>query len=173
MQSPDPQNWDEADKEYFEPLDEKYPDHPYKEQVAQFRAQIKEHADLMRAEEQAKHETPMSEAHWFYLRGLRLRQQGDEQGAQDVWRKLIASFRDVPSEKPWVRLAEQGLAHPEQSGDEKRWRSVYSALQRAKRLREEDKRAEADTIYEGLESLYRDDPSARDILAEIRGAREK
>src|SRR5262249_28963057 len=52
----------------------------------------------------------ISEAQWFYQEGLRLRQQGDQAGAERVWRSLIQAFRDVAAEKPWGVLAERGLA---------------------------------------------------------------
>jgi serine/threonine protein kinase len=173
MQSDNPKNWEKANDDYFDSLDEKYPDHPYKEQVAQFRERLKDYRAQLVAEKQAKQEAPLSEARWFYLRGLRLRQQGDEQAANDVWRELVACFRDVPAELPWVRLAEHELAHPTEAIGDGRWRTVHAALQRAEDLRKDNKQDEANTIYQNLERLYRDDPSAGPILDAIKREREK
>jgi len=173
MQSDNPKNWEKANDDYFEPLDEKYPDHPYKEQVAQYRDRLKDFTAQLVAEKQAKLEAPLSEARWFYLRGLRLRQQGDEQAAKDVWRELVSSFRDVPAELPWVRLAEHELAHPTEAIGDARWRSVRAALQHAQELRNDNKQDQANMIYVNLECLYRDDPSAAQILAEIKRERDK
>ena len=163
MQSNDPGNWEKAFEDYFDKLEEKYPNHPYKDQVAEFRGEVEDHKLQLRAEQQAKHETPMSEARWFYLRGLRLRQQGDEQARKDLWRDLIASFRDDQAEQPWVRLAEHELEHPaEPPGDP--WRTAHAALRRARDLKKDNKQDEANAIYQNLERLYRDDPSAAKIL---------
>jgi hypothetical protein len=175
MQSDDPSDWDEAFREYFSKLDEKYPDHQYKEQIDQFRQKLDEHRARAKAEKQAKQEDgPPSEAHWFYLRGLRLRQHGDEKAAREVWRELIASFREVPAEQPWVRLAEKELEGEGRVGEkEVRWASARAALQRARQLRQDDKQGEANAIYAALEQLYRDDPAAKELLEEIRREREK
>jgi serine/threonine protein kinase len=175
MQSDDPSNWDEAFREYFDKLDEKYPGHPYKGQIEQFREKLEEHRARVKAEKQAKQDDgPPSEAHWFYLRGLRLRQQGDEKAARDVWRDLIASFRKVPAEQPWVRLAEKELEGQGRVGEkDHRWASVRAALQRARQLRMEDKHDEANAIYTALEQLYRDDSAAGELLDEIRRERER
>jgi serine/threonine-protein kinase len=175
MQSPNPDDWNEAWEKYFQPLQEKYPDNPYKEQIEQFRVKITEHNDEVKAQRQAKQEDgPPSEAHWFYLRGLRLRQQGDEKEAREVWRGLIASFREVPAEQPWVRLAEKELERRDQPGGDKdrRWASARAALQRARQLRQEDRQDEAKAIYQGLEQMYRNDPAAKELVDEIRRERE-
>jgi serine/threonine-protein kinase len=176
MQSSNPDDWDEAWEKYFQPLQEKYPDSPYQQQIEQYKAKIEEHKDEVKAEKRAKQaQGPASEAHWFYLRGLRLRQQGDEQGARKTWRELIVSFRGVPAEKPWVRLAEKELERPEEpaAAKEQRWASARAALQRARQLRQDGKPDEANAIYEGLEQLYGDDPATKELIDEIRREREK
>jgi eukaryotic-like serine/threonine-protein kinase len=172
MQSNDPKNWEKAFDDDFEPLEAKYPGHPYTEQVAEFRRKLEDHKLQLRAEQQAKHEAPMSEARWLYLRGLRLRQLGDEQAAKELWREMIASFRDDQAEQPWVRLAQHELDHPADSpGDP--WRSAHAALRRARDLKKDNKQDEANVIYQNLERLYRDDPSAATLLAEIKTEREQ
>jgi hypothetical protein len=88
---------------------------------------------------------------------------------------LITAFRDVASEKPWVVLAEHELTRPGEGSipDDVRWAAVRQALERARTLTAENKAAEGDKIYQALEELYRDDPSARSILEEVRNARKK
>ena len=54
-----------------------------------------------------------------------------------------------------------------------RWQSVRAALDRAARLRDAGQRADAEKIWTALEQLYRDDPWAGEILAEIAKARRK
>jgi len=46
-------------------------------------------------------------------------------------------------------------------------------LQRAADLRKDNKQDEANTIYQNLERLYRDEPSAGSILDEIKRERAK
>jgi hypothetical protein len=106
----------------------------------------------------------MSEAQWFYQEGLRRRQQGDEAGAQHVWREFLQAFRDVPSEAPWVRLVEQELAKADEKPAERQWRPVRQAMQRAHDLRRQGKTEEADAIVHALAELYRGDKQAEAIL---------
>ncbi len=108
----------------------------------------------------------MSEAHWFYEKGLRLRQQGRDREAKEVWRHLVEAFGDVEAEKPWVDRARTELDEPsgrERKG-EKRWASVRRALRHARELEKEGKAAEAARIRKALEALYAGDPSAEEIL---------
>jgi len=172
MRSDDPSDWDRAFTDYFDKLG---PDNPYQSQIAEFSVKREEHKALVRAEKIAKREEgPLSEAHWFYLRGLRRRQQGDDQGAKEIWRNLIVSFREVPAELPWVRLAEKELEN-DGLGEDKahRWVSARAALQKARQLREDHKKDEANAVLAGLEKLYQDDPAAKELLDEIRREREK
>src|SRR5262249_43310442 len=40
MKSKEPTDWERAWRDYFQPLNERFPDHPYQEQVEKFRIQI-------------------------------------------------------------------------------------------------------------------------------------
>jgi serine/threonine-protein kinase len=113
----------------------------------------------------------LGEAQWFYQEGLRRRQRGDLDGAKAMWGDLVRGFRDVPAECRWVRLAEKELERQDEAADARRWDSVRQALARARRLRAEGHPEEAEEVYKALEKLYRDDPSATDILDEVRRQR--
>ncbi len=108
----------------------------------------------------------MSEAQWFYQRGLRLRQQGDDAAARRVWKALAAAFAGVPSETAWVKLAEVRLAEDDGTKVERKWEPVRTALLHARQLREEGKEAEANAVLEALEELFKDDPAGRVVLKE-------
>jgi serine/threonine-protein kinase len=165
MNSKDPADWNTAERDYFKPLNANYPDHPYKEQIARFHEKI-ESARRLR-------ETP-SEAERFFQRGERLRQEGQFVQAKQVWENLIQGFGDVPSEEKWVERSREALAQMEKAAAFKeRWQPVRQALERAAALRDAGKRAEAEKIWSALESLYRADPWAAGILAEIAQARKK
>ena len=110
----------------------------------------------------------MSEAHWFFEKGLRLRQQGKDREAKAVWRELVRAFQDVPGEQPWVELAQGELEQPsqrERTGDE-RWASVRKALAHARELDKEGRRDEANQIRRALRTLYGDDPSFNAVFDE-------
>jgi serine/threonine-protein kinase len=174
MRSDNPDDWDRASS-YFDQLSEKYPDNAHRDEVEQFRKKIADHHALEKAETRAQRAGPVSEAQWFYEEGLRLRQRGDAEGAERLWKGLVQSFRDVPSEQPWVRLAELQLKKPDERilPEEKRWEPVRAALQRARELRDGGKPDEAEAIWQGLEELYRNDPSAAAVLEELRHDRGK
>jgi hypothetical protein len=168
MASDDPENWERAWREYFDPLQRRFPDHSYQEDIRRFRDQLEQHRLHQQAKRLAGVGRPVSEAQWFYLRGLRLCQQGEGTLAVREWENLIRSFRGVESEAACVRLAEEQLAAPIEKPARDRWGPVHAALDRARQLRDEGKRAEADAIWSALEALYRDDPSAAGVLNRIR-----
>ena len=104
---------------------------------------------------------PMSEAQWFYQEGLRLRQQGDEEGAKRVWKALVGAFKDVPSEEPWLRRAKREM---DETAPERQWIPVRRAVQHANELRQQGKKDEAEAIMKALKELYRGDKQAETIL---------
>jgi serine/threonine-protein kinase len=167
MESSNPADWRTAWRDYLGPLTERYPDHPYQKEVEAFRHRI-EAADR-------KDETPPpSEAQRFYQQGERLRQDGDLAAARRVWQGVATVFAETPSEAEWVQKARQGLANLDRAAaNPRRWEPVRDALKRAAALAAQGKGEEADAIWRGLEDLYRNDPAARDVLAEVKAARRK
>jgi serine/threonine-protein kinase len=173
MQSDNPEDWHTAWRKYLGPLEEKHPHHPYQEEVARFRGQLDEYEAERQARRAAAAQRPMSEAQWFYQQGLRLRQQGNEAAARRTWENLVHAFQDVPAEKTWVARAEEQLKQPAVPPGKERWMTVQAALERARALQQAGQPAEAEAIRQGLEELYRDDPSATDIRVRIRDERAK
>jgi hypothetical protein len=166
MASSDPEDWDKGWEQYLQPLSEKYPDHPHQKEVAEFRRRMEGREAERRAGLKAHFADPASEAQWFYQLGLRRRQQGDEKAARATWTKLIAAFKDVPEEAPWVRLAEKELdkSREDAKPGERRWESLRAALQRARELREDGRAEDADAILRALKQLYGDDPEALKLI---------
>jgi serine/threonine-protein kinase len=176
LQSDNSDDWDRA-WDYFDRLSRNYPNDPRAEEARQALQEIERRRALARAELRAGRAGPVSEAQWFYEEGLRLQQRGDAAGAERVWTNLVQAFGDVEDETPWVNLARLHL-EPDK-GDvnvlpaEKRWVPVRDALERARKLRDDDKRKEAEAIWRGLEELYAKDESAAAIREEIRRDRGK
>jgi len=131
----------------------------------------RKYEDYRAARQAARHSDHLSEAQWFYEEGLRRRQQGRPEAARETWRDLVRAFRGDPAERWWVRLAEKELAREDQAADGHRWDAVRQALARAQRLRGQGQNREADEICAALEELYRDDPSAKEILDQVRRER--
>jgi serine/threonine-protein kinase len=164
MASNDPEERDRAWERYLDPLERKYPDHPYQEEVARLREKYE--ADL--AERKAGSAAPrlrgrLGEAQWFYEKGMRLRREGDEAEAKKTWEAMIAAFKG-PGDLPWVRRAEAELKKAAGALDDAEWRSLQAALEGAAKLRREGKRAESEAIRAGLRALYHDQPRALAII---------
>jgi serine/threonine-protein kinase len=168
MNSDDPDDWRQA-RDLIEKLEAACPNHPYQDQVAAFQRKWEEHKTDQKTDSSLPATKRLSEAQWFYYQGLRFKQKGDEKRAKKYWQELIESFKDIPAERTWVLSAERELAElRENSGSsEDRWAGVRSSLSRARTLKNEGKNDEALAIYNALLDLYRDDPSAKAILAEI------
>jgi len=150
--------------EYFGPMEERYPNHPYQDELADFR----------RRWEAAKAPPQPSEAQRFFLQGEQLHKQGNRAAAKEVWRNVIDAFGDVPVERDWVNRARAALAELDRNGEQTDdWQRVRPAIERARELREQGRVAESDRILNGLEQLYRNEPGAAKILREIENVRKK
>jgi hypothetical protein len=158
----------EAGWDRLEKVKDKLADGPHADEIAGFEQR---HKDIRAAREAAHHGDVLSEAQWFYQEGLRRRQQGHPEAARETWKNLVRAFRDVPAESRWVRRAERELAKDGEESDARRLDSARQALARARKLRSQGKEEEAEEVLAALEALYRDEPSAKDILDEIREAR--
>jgi len=153
----------EAFRDYFDPLERRFPDHPYKEEVEKFRIR----------HEALKNPTP-GEAQHFYQLGQRLRQDGNDQAAHDVWSNLVIAFDGNDADRDWVQRAKKALAELEKApvrGD--RLKSIQPILDRAAALKADGKAEEAEKIWTALETLYSRDAGANDLLVEIRKQRQK
>jgi serine/threonine-protein kinase len=163
MQSNDPDDWDRAERECFTPLDAKYPGHAHAEAIHEYRERI----ETAQAERGGKRRggAVASEAHRFYLRGQRQRQEGDLAAAERTFTDLVTVFDGVPAEEKWVRLARKSLGElrDKAPAPTERFKPVRAALARTKDM----KRDEAEKVWTAIEALYRDDPGAAEILKEI------
>jgi serine/threonine-protein kinase len=159
MDSSDLDDQERGWTEYLSKLQEKFPDNAHRDDVAAYHRRYEAIQAERAAARAARNAGPMSEAQWFYQEGLRRRQRGDEAAARRVWRALVEAFGEVPSEGPWVRLAQKELGGD--GGDTPRQlEPLREALRRARELRREGKTKQADAIEAGLKELYRDDPGA-------------
>jgi serine/threonine-protein kinase len=166
MASSDEDDWDTAWEKYLQPLETKYPGHRHQREMAEFRKKLDAAHAQRQAARSARFMGPMSEAQWFYQLGLRQRQLGDEKAARATWHNLIAAYKDVPAEGPWVKLAQTALdkSSADVEGDERKWETLRVALERIKQLRDDKKADEAEATRNALKELYRDDPTALKLI---------
>jgi serine/threonine-protein kinase len=163
MASDRPGDWDRAWEDYLDPLEEKYPDHPHKEEVAQLRQEYADRVAEQTAAVAARSKKEISEPQWFFERGQRLRRCGQEKQARQVWQALVDGYSDVPAAKPWVRRASDELKKTVVAAQEAP-QVLRQALERAKKLEEEGKKKEASQIRKSLAELYRDDPRSLALI---------
>ncbi|MSQ96473.1 MAG: serine/threonine protein kinase [Gemmataceae bacterium] len=163
MEKDTPYDMHRAWTEYFEPLELRFPDHPYKEQVERYRMQ--------REIALAPHP---SEAQRFFQQGELLYKHGNSKKAREVWGDLIAAFSEVEAEKEWVQRAHRALRELDKVNQHKdRFKNAYKALERARELQREGKTEDAKRIWNGIEQLYAGDADAADLLRELQRTRQK
>lgn len=174
MASDNPEDWQRAWNEYLEPMNSRFPNHPHRNEVESFRQMLEDLAALRRLQVRQRNYPARSEAQRFFELGVARCQTGDIEGGRKIWEQLIQAFHDVEGEERWVRLALIGLKQvPPPPRDPQRSPSVRSALERARSHAAAGQRDQAESIWQGLEQLYRGDPGAADLLAEIRRERER
>lgn len=158
MESSNPADWDVAWKEYLEPLDRSYADHPYRREIEEYRLKIESRTSLKRALDGMKRKGLRSDGQRLYDRGLRLLQEGEVDQARQVWQDLVTAFEGVSSQADSVRLAEDGLARIQDTvGNQGADDTVLrEAMKQAAELRGQGKAKEADRIVEAINRLYRD-----------------
>ena len=153
----------EAWRDYLGPLEKRFPNHPYQEELDKFRLK----------HEAAKNPTPSEAQHFFQL-GERLRQDGNERGAREIWTSLVAAFNGSDADRDWVQHAQKSLGELEKKAAQAdRVKNLRSILDRAATLKAEGKANEAERIWNALESLYSRELGADDLLLEIRRQRGK
>ncbi len=163
MAKENPADWELAWREYFAPLNKRYPEHPYQKELEEFREKL-----------EASRQRTGSEARRFFSQADRLRQEGQFVQAKRIWENVVQVFQHVPAEAEWVRKSQQALKELGATASAKeRWQAVRPALDRAAKLRDAGERAKAEQIWTAVEELYRHDFFAREILDEIDKARKK
>jgi hypothetical protein len=169
--SNDPTDWERAWDEYLEPLSTRYPDQ-YVEEVAAVREKVRARRALRQALMEARRVKPQSEPERLYRQGLALTSAGDRSGAERTWRNVTIAFAESSSdeEKRWVMLAaaaleELGRAPPEIPVDRT---GLATAVERARSLKANGKPVDAARLLDALEDLYRDDPTALEVIRTAR-----
>ncbi|HLW66026.1 MAG TPA: serine/threonine-protein kinase [Gemmataceae bacterium] len=172
MASNNPNDWEKAWNDYLEPLNRRYPDHAHKAEVDEFRQLLDDVALQRRLALRGRLNGPHSEAQRFYELGLARCQAGDVAGGRRIWEQVMQVFGTVESERRWVLLSQRALnqvAAPE--SEPSRFESVEKSLELARQLRDSGNPSQleqARQIWQSLEELYRNDPSAKELLETIK-----
>jgi len=164
MQSPNPDDWELAWERYLTPLEERFPDNPYQEALAEFRNKLEDSREERKAERYARQMGAISDPQWFFERGMRQRRAGDEVAARRTWQALIAAYEGQAAARPWLRRAQEMLAveQPPRLGN--RLTGVQEALRRARVKQNAGDAAGAQAIFDGLRLLYADDAEALALI---------
>jgi serine/threonine-protein kinase len=115
MESSHRSDWIMAQEDYVDPLERRFADHPYKDDVQRWRERI----DLDEAEGRARNlsskvKTPFSEPHTdgenkyvaFDTLASKAEQEGNEAGAMSYWREMARVLKaDDRDDRKWVLLA--------------------------------------------------------------------
>jgi serine/threonine-protein kinase len=150
-------------RDFLDPLQQRFPDHPYQVEVAGFKEQL----DTARTGKS-------SEAERFFHQGQRLLEEGHTREARDKWRQVVVAFSGVEAEKPWVGKAERALGELEKNAASKeRLLGIQPALERAAQFRDRGKMPEAEAIWQALTELYRNEPGGEAVVRAVEGARKK
>lgn len=168
MASSSPDDWFQAEQGPIRKLEERFPDHPHKAQVEEWRKKIQQERTRKEAFRDAKYSGPLTEAKWFFEKGARLREQGKTEEAKQIWTNLIAVFEDVPSEAPWVKRARDALKDPKDhvQSEDARWQTIEKVIARIQQLEKENKADEADRMRKALLALYEN--GNEELLKKIR-----
>ena len=146
-------------------MDAKFPNHAHREEVDAFKQQLDDARATTNIDQTVSSHRQIAEAHWFFEAALRHRRRGDDAEARRLLEALIDAYRDTPSQRRWVRLAEQELdLRPPLRGTPKTARVLQETIDRARRLEKEGNADEAKSIRRGLRELYRDDKPALEAI---------
>lgn len=166
MESDDPADWDRAWSSYLEPLERKYPDHPYQEELRDYRRRVDDRKAENKAQRQTTRGISGSDAMNLYALGQRLRGEGDLRAAELAWQDLVDIFAGVDSEKTWVELARKRLAELQNAPPlEERRAAVMKAIEQASRL----DRDAAEKRLQTIERRFGGDPGVLQEIQKVRG----
>ncbi|MFM7149530.1 MAG: hypothetical protein ACKO23_06775, partial [Gemmataceae bacterium] len=83
-----------------------------------------------------------------------------------TWNALIQAFSHLPSEQAWVDKAIKSLEQKEAPTSREGVEAVRTAMTRARQLRSEGKKEEADAVIRSLKELYADRPLILKTISE-------
>ena len=161
MQSEYHSDWERAFREYFDPMEERFPDHPYEKELAGFRKKLD-------ASDYERRNPVPGIAERVYLKGKRQFQEGDLAAAQKTWKQLVNIYAKSESEEEWVRESKQGLLLLEKATEDKeRWKPLLKVLDRAEKFHKAGEEKQARKLLQDIEDVYGSDPTATVIRKRI------
>ncbi|MBI3466066.1 MAG: protein kinase [Planctomycetes bacterium] len=173
MATSDQEKWLTAEDRYLKPLQRRFPNGQYAEQVQQYVDQIA----MYRAEAQFKLNRRLrrdseSEAERLFEQAWKFEDFGDRVTALEKYRSMTNLLKDRENARPFVNLARRQIAQLEGAGvgAEDRIEIVNEALAKADRLYAEGQNMEARKIWESILTLYE---SNREMEPQVERARAR
>jgi serine/threonine protein kinase len=166
-------DWITARDEYFEPLERRFPDHPYKEEVQRWRDQIaldeaEGRARMLSSPVRTRFSEPqdLGERQFVTFEALarKAAEAGDEAMAASYWQEMARTLRpDNPEERKWYLLANQRADELESRIRERR-AFVIDQLERSARALQAGRPNEAVNIRAMLNEKYGRFADVADLL---------
>jgi eukaryotic-like serine/threonine-protein kinase len=157
MESDDSSEWQEAKHQYLEPLQERFPDGQYAEQVQEYLDKIETDRVKRRVLANARRgREPESESERLFREAWNFEQFGDRVSALEKYEGMIELLKDRPGDQAYVGLARQQIQEIESSGgtDDDRVAIVNKALADAAKLYDEGHVLDARKKWSSIVTLY-------------------
>ncbi len=168
-------DWIRARDEYFDPLDRRFPDHPYKAKLGEWRDKIAYEDAKSRSDVLASRLKVLSEPQnkgerlfvSFEAQATPAAAEGNELQAMNYWTEMAGLLRpDDPEERPWHLVALK-KAEELQARISERHAHTVEQLMRAQSLEAQGKAAEAGAIRTRLRSDYGKYTDVRPLMAPL------
>lgn len=173
MASNDRHDWYEARDSSLDPLDARFPDHPYKETTRAWRDKIlladtDSRARMLQSPANTKFNQPANKVEAAYSEYYTLvsaaQKRGDDLGAIAVWEELAQHFRpDDNEERPWHLVAKQRIDELKKSIAQRR-EIVLNLLTRANAAESGGRPREAASIRADILTKYGQYTDLADLL---------
>ncbi|MFO0890696.1 MAG: serine/threonine-protein kinase [Isosphaeraceae bacterium] len=172
-------DWLTARDEYFDPLEKRFPDHPYKEQVRKWRDHIVLEDARSRAEVLSSRLKVLSEPQnngerqyaSFEAQATQAAAEGNEVQALSYWKEMAGILKaDDPADRPWHLLALERAAELQRKISD-RHAHVVEQLVRATTFDQQGRPAEARAIRDRLTRDYGRYTEVRPLLEAAAGPR--
>lgn len=173
MKSEEPTDWGDAYDKYLKPLQQKFPQGKYADQVQQYVDQVEMHQAERRARATAKTgRDPNSEAERLFLEADRYEKFGDRISALEKYESMVVLLKDREQDRAFVMLAKKRIQEIEAAGGDPvdRVQMVDQSLARADELAQQGKTIEARTIWNSIMTLY---AGNQELEVQVRQARQR
>lgn len=176
MRADDPLDWVVAESKYIEPLRERDTEGTYEADIQRWIDKF----EMNRAERGYQRnvrfgKAPESEAERLYARAREHEKNGDRITAYRKYQSMLTVLGDSPEYRPFINLAKRQMNQIKHAeiGTEERFKIITRSLNRADRLQNEGRLAEAKRIWQDIVALYGDNKELQPLVERARNRLEQ